>query len=61
MPIPMTPGGDGAAPAVPASPTEPVRPPVQAAQTAARPPLATALPTWDLVPPNHVLAFRRRA
>ncbi|HEX2206391.1 MAG TPA: hypothetical protein VHG93_01810 [Longimicrobium sp.] len=59
MPIPMTPGGDGAAPAASAA-AEAVQPAPQQAQAAPRP-LATVLPAWDLVPPSHVLAFRRRA
>jgi hypothetical protein len=65
MPIPLPSGADGAVPApgsVPAAPA-PAAATAQHAQADAgtRPPLATALPAWDLLPPQQVLTFRRRA
>jgi hypothetical protein len=73
MPIPLAPGGDGAAPApgsasaAPATPATSVTAATQAApqqvqgESVVRPALATALPSWDLMPPHQVLTFRRRA
>jgi hypothetical protein len=65
MPIPMTPGGDGALGETPSAPASagaaPSAPQSAQPEPAARPALATALPAWDLMPPSHVLAFRRRA
>lgn len=65
MPFPMTPGGDGAGaaeqPALTAADASQPTPQQTPPYSVAPPALATALPAWDLVPPSHVLAFRRRA
>jgi hypothetical protein len=65
MPIPLTPGGDGAAAAPEPASAAPAIPAAAAQQvqvdSVVRPALATALPAWDLMPPHQVLAFRRRA
>lgn len=59
MPIPLPPNADGGIPAPHPVPA----PQAQHAPTDAgvRPALAAALPPWDLLPPQQVLAFRRRA
>jgi hypothetical protein len=62
MPIPMPPGGDGPPRESAPSAAGAAQPAAQAAHPPApeRPALATGLPAWDLMPPSHVLAFRRR-
>lgn len=63
MPIPMPPAGDGAPREAASTPAGAARPAPQPAhpQPATRSAMATELPAWDLMPPSHVLAFRRRA